>query len=132
MEVQLWLLPDGNAGLNERSAVVKLTYGRFAAIFMSDIEEYAMERLVAEKGAKWLSCDVLRYPHHGAAAMPAAMRSCMEPKLTLITSAASPDRAGKTCARTISRYVAYTNKHIIQLTTDGKSMVARYLTQFID
>ena len=132
MDIELWMLQDTSATLNERSAVLKLTYGRFAAIFMADIEEYAMKELVSVKGAEWLSCDLLRYPHHGASSMPAQMSSCMAPKLTVVTAGRTPDRAGKTCAKTISRYTAFTDSHIIQLTTDGKNMVARYVTEYVD
>jgi beta-lactamase superfamily II metal-dependent hydrolase len=60
------LNPPGNltSALNNNSVVLKLTYGKFSALFTGDMEQAAETRLVS-KNATALDVGVLKVGHHG-------------------------------------------------------------------
>lgn len=57
-------ISDSYSGLNNYSAVLKLSYGDKAFLFMGDAEE-EVEREILENGAD-ISADVLKVGHHGS------------------------------------------------------------------
>jgi len=62
------LTPEGyfrELAENDNSLVLRLTYGRFHALFTGDIEAAAEAELTADPGVD-LSADVLKAPHHGS------------------------------------------------------------------
>jgi beta-lactamase superfamily II metal-dependent hydrolase len=52
-------------GLNNRSVVLKLTYGEFSALLTGDIQEASEARLVSENSTA-LDVEVLKAGHHGS------------------------------------------------------------------
>ena len=56
---------DNEAGFNDNSVVLKLTYGEFSALLTGDMEERNEARLVSEN-TTGLDADVLKAGHHGS------------------------------------------------------------------
>jgi len=76
---------------NNNALVLMLTYGRFRMLFTGDIENEAIEELLA-RGPD-LDCDVVKLPHHGsrgALKLAAALR----PKYALVSAAPDGAREG--------------------------------------
>jgi competence protein ComEC len=63
--------PPAGFSSNNSSTVLRLTYGRFAALLTGDVEKPAQELILAS--GQDLGADVLKVPHHGSrgAALPA-------------------------------------------------------------
>lgn len=86
---------------------------------MADVEPYASQRLVMEKGAAWVRCDLFRYPHHGAQAIDPALATAVHPRITVVTSNGRVERPGKTTARRLTGITWFTEGRTLRLTTDG-------------
>ena len=80
-DVSVWVSPvafDGKSD-NDQSLITKVLYGGKSYLFMGDAESAELGKLIF--GAKNLTCDVLKLPHHGVydaqtfALMTAAMPS---------------------------------------------------------
>jgi len=127
-ELELWLLSSPYSSLNERSGVLRLTFGSFTALFTGDLEAYGFRSLMSEKGAEWLQTDLLKYPHHGVQAIPDEVKAEMQPPLSIVT-APKNYRAGKVCAEEISGTVAYTDKQMVHIITDGQVWIAEFVDQ---
>ena len=52
--------------LNETSAVMRLEYGEFRAIFLADIENEGVVRLLSQYKEVDLKCQLMKIAHHGA------------------------------------------------------------------
>lgn len=66
-QIDVMMKGDVNWDLNNRSAVMRLTYGDRSALFTGDISTEAQKRLMETVGAEGLRADILKYPHHMAA-----------------------------------------------------------------
>ena len=128
---ELWVLGNKRSDLNERSGVVRLSFGGFTALFMADTREYAHSQLLKEKGPEWLACDLFRYPHHGADALSEDFRAVLQPELIVLTTTPDNPKKGKVCAAEMA-YTVYTCYNILRLTTDGDSMKLEAITEYAD
>jgi competence protein ComEC len=62
----------GSEGLNDRSLVLRLTYGGKSVLFPGDLERPGEERLVSNAGPL-LKSDILLVPHHGSKGSSSAL-----------------------------------------------------------
>jgi competence protein ComEC len=78
-------LPETESCINNRSVVLKLTYGEVSFLLTGDIEEEA-ERALVEAGAD-LRSEVLKVPHHGSlTSSSTAFLDRTNPKLAVFTT----------------------------------------------
>ncbi|HHL40269.1 MAG TPA: DNA internalization-related competence protein ComEC/Rec2 [Deltaproteobacteria bacterium] len=98
--------PDPAGGdVNDRSLVMKLTYGRRSILFTGDISSDVERRLVAEAGPA-LRSDVLKAAHHGSGgSSSAAFIEAVSPGYAVV-SAGRDNRFGFPHAETLRRFAA--------------------------
>lgn len=78
------LLLDAAEAANDYSAVFRLSYGRFSALFLGDVSTAVEDALVARYGAG-LDVDLLKVAHHGSSTSTgAALLSQATPTLALL------------------------------------------------
>ena len=78
------VLLDASEAANDYSAVFRLTYGRFSALFLGDVSTAVEEMLVARYGAS-LDVDLLKVAHHGSATSTGAvLLSQTTPQVALV------------------------------------------------
>jgi competence protein ComEC len=76
---------DASQDANDLSVVFRLTYGRFAALFMGDAPAAVERRLVASHGNR-LEAQILKVGHHGSlTSTTAELLAAAEPRLALIS-----------------------------------------------
>jgi competence protein ComEC len=116
-----------NAGENNGSLVVKLTYGSISILFTGDIEQEA-ERFLLQSGRN-LRATILKVPHHGSRTSSSApFVRAIEPKVAVF-SVQRDSRFGHPHPLVVDRYTALgtqilrTDVHgAITLRTDGRSV----------
>lgn len=59
------VLPEASEAANDYSAVFRLTYGEFSALFLGDISTVVEDALVSRYGSR-LDVDLLKVAHHGS------------------------------------------------------------------
>jgi competence protein ComEC len=110
--VPLW--PQGYAGQcadpgdegNDNSIVLRLEYGRSAALLAGDIEADAERRLLSARGAL-LGAQVLKVPHHGSnTSSTEGLLQAVAPRLALI-SCGIENRYGFPAPPVLARYAAH-------------------------
>ena len=103
---------------NDRSAQMLLRYGERTLYFSADIEAEGMAVLAASAAEGELRADILKYPHHGKAALQDAFAAAVSPVFAVVTN---KDRGwgGQVWLR--NRRIPYVNTRVggVVLTTDG-------------
>ncbi len=124
-----------NAGENNCSLVVKLTYGTISILFTGDIEQEA-ERFLLQSGHN-LRATILKVPHHGSRTSSSApFVRAIDPRVAVF-SVQRDNRFGHPHPLVIDRYTALgthifrTDEHgAITVRTDGQSLwVKPYIGQ---
>ena len=107
-----------NFSCNNRSAVLLLRYGKRTMLFSSDIEIAGMKSIAATTEEGELRVDILRYPHHGKAALEWTFAKAVQPQFAVITNK-ERDWDGQIWLR--QRRIPYVNTRVggVVLTTDG-------------
>ena len=78
------LLLDASEAANDYSAVFRLSYGTFSALFLGDVSTAVEDALVARHGRE-LDVDLLKVAHHGSGTSTgAALLSQTTPALALV------------------------------------------------
>jgi competence protein ComEC len=116
-----------NAGENNCSLVVKLTYGTISFLFTGDIEQEA-ERSLLQSGQN-LRATILKVPHHGSLTSSSApFLRAIDPKVAVF-SVQRDNRFGHPHPLVVDRYTALgtqvlrTDAHgAITIRTDGQSL----------
>lgn len=118
------LLPE-NTGktINNRSLLALVTLGDSRLLMLADLETMGQQALL-DSGAD-VSADILKYPHHGHAAMNETLLAAIAPKLAVIT--AKPIRAPYALSQLEKRGIpaAHTDEAAVWLQTDGQVWVVR-------
>ena len=118
------LLPE-NTGktINNRSLLAMVTLGDSRLLMLADLETMGQQALL-DSGAD-VRADIVKYPHHGHAAMNAALLAAIAPKLAVIT--AKPTRAPYALAQLekLGIPAAHTDEAPVWLQTDGQVWVVR-------
>ena len=79
------ILAEEKTKHNNKSIVLKISYGNFCAIFSGDIES-EVEKVLVEKYKEKLDCDLLKVPHHGSdSSSTEAFIDTVTPKLAVIS-----------------------------------------------
>ncbi len=94
---------DPGYSANDNSVVLRLEYGRAAALLPGDIER-EVERLLVRGKSRWLRADLLKAPHHGSGtSSSAAFIRAVSPRLTVI-SCGLDNSFGIPPPRVVARY----------------------------
>ena len=79
-------LLETSAGMNNKSLVLKLTYGRRSLLFPGDLER-AGEEVVISRAGSLLKSDILLAPHHGSKySCSTAFLEMVRPRICIISS----------------------------------------------
>lgn len=79
------LLPEGSGKtINNRSLVSLVQLGSARMLMLSDLENMGQQALL--DSGNILDADILKYPHHGIAAMNATLLDAIHPSLAIITA----------------------------------------------
>ena len=126
-----------NAGENNCSLVIKLTYGSISILFTGDIEQEA-ERSLLQSGQN-LRATILKVPHHGSRTSSSALFvRAIDPQVAVF-SVQRDNRFGHPHPLVVDRYTALgtqilrTDAHgAITLRTDGRSVwIEPYLSESV-
>ncbi len=94
---------------------------RWLAFLLADMEAQGQQALLMS-GAE-CSSDILKYPHHGLAAMNETLLRAISPSAAIIT--AQPGKANEALAQldALGIQAVYTGESMIRLRTDGRIWV---------
>ncbi|MBA4179304.1 MAG: DNA internalization-related competence protein ComEC/Rec2 [Anaerolinea sp.] len=118
----LWPPPDYETKqLNDRSVVLRVTYGEVSMLLTGDFEAAAQLALMARGD---VSADVLKVPHHGSKTSSAAFLKAVDPALAVI-SVGDKNRFGHPAEETLealsgTRLLRTDQDGRVTVTTDGK------------
>lgn len=103
---------------NNRSAQLLLRYGERSILFSADIEWAGMRALALSAEEGELRADILKYPHHGKAALHIYYAEAVRPLFSVVTNKAR-DWEGQRWLR--DHHVPYVNTRVggVILRTDG-------------
>ena len=107
-----------NYSCNNRSAVLLLRYGERTLLFTSDIEIAGMKAMAATTEDGEIRADILKYPHHGKAALEWTFAKAVQPLYCVVTG---KDRGWDGQTWLTQNRVPYINTRVcgVVLTTDG-------------
>ena len=125
---QITLILPENTGktINNRSLLALVTLGDARMLMLADLESMGQQALL-DSGDD-VHADILKYPHHGHAAMNQALLTTIAPKLAIIT--AKPTRAPYALAQLDAMAIptAHTDECGLLLQTDGQVWILQNLT----
>lgn len=125
---QITLILPENTGktVNNRSLLALVTLGDARMLMLADLESMGQQALL-DSGDD-VNADILKYPHHGHAAMNQALLTAIAPKLAIIT--AKPTRAPYALAQLEAMAIpaAHTDECGLLLQTDGQVWILQNLT----
>lgn len=125
---QITLILPENTGktINNRSLLALVALGDARMLMLADIEAMGQQALL-DSGDD-VRADILKYPHHGHAAMNQALLTAIAPKLDIIT--AKPTHAPYALAQldTLGIPAAHTDESGLLLRTDGQVWILQNLT----
>ena len=122
---QITLILPENTGktVNNRSLLALVTLGDARMLMLADLESMGQQALL-DSGDD-VHADILKYPHHGHAAMNQALLTTIAPKLT-IKSTRAPYALAQLDAMAI--HAAHTDECGLLLQTDGQVWILQNLT----
>jgi hypothetical protein len=82
----VWLKGDDTWTLNNRSAVIRLQYGRRNMLFAADAEYQLQKRLTEVIAPELLDIEVIKYPHHGITPCNSEFLDVVDPKFAIVTN----------------------------------------------
>lgn len=125
---QITLILPENTGktVNNRSLLVLVTLGDARMLMLADLESMGQQALLDSSDD--VRADILKYPHHGHAAMNQTLLTAIAPKLAIIT--AKPTRAPYALAQldAMAIHAAHTDECGLLLQTDGQVWILQNLT----
>lgn len=125
---QITLILPENTGktVNNRSLLALVTRGDARMLMLADLESMGQQALL-DSGDD-VHADILKYPHHGHAAMNQTLLTTIAPKLAIIT--AKPTRAPYAFAQLDAMAIpaAHTDECGLLLQTDGQVWILQNLT----
>lgn len=124
---QITLILPENTGktVNNRSLLALVTLGDARMLMLADLESMGQQALL-DSGDD-VHADILKYPHHGHAAMNQALLTAIAPKLAIIT--AKPTRAPYALAQLDAMAIpaAHTDECGLLLQSDGQVWILQNL-----
>lgn len=125
---QITLILPENTGktVNNRSLLALVTLGDARMLMLADLESMGQQAL--RDSGDDVHADILKYPHHGHAAMNQALLTTIAPKLAIIT--AKPTRAPYALTQLDAMAIpaAHTDECGLLLQTDGQVWILQNLT----
>lgn len=123
--VEILVLQNSEAELdiNNRSAVMKVTYGNRSILFTADMEWPGQDAMVRRLGenAGILKSDILKYPHHAKSDLNTPFFEAVNADLAVVTSLEGRKDAGQygLQRRCLPAVFTASKEYYIHLVTDG-------------
>lgn len=125
--VEISEVGDGFDELNDESVIVKVTLGKFSALFTGDAEALVENKLLKTyEKSKWLDVDFFKAAHHGSrTSNTLGFLKAMSPATVVISSGAGndyghPHQEALSSYNTVKATVYNTAENgVVTLTTDG-------------
>ena len=108
--------------LNNRSAMVRLTYGERTILLAADVETAAQNALL-ETAPELLAVDILKYPHHGVTKAGWNFLKNVNAQLCVITDNRSNTKEARKDADKRGMAQVFTAYGMVRLRTDGQIWV---------
>ncbi len=128
--VEILVLQNNEAELdiNNRSSVMKVTYGNRSILFTADMEWLGQDAMVRRLGenAGILKSDILKYPHHAKSDLNTPFFEAVNPGLAVVTSLEGRKDAGQygLQRRCLPAVFTASKEYYIHLVTDGDYWLA--------
>lgn len=126
--IDVWLKGDDSWDLNNRSAQMRVQYGERTALFTADMESKLQNRILEVIPAELLDIDVLKYPHHGLAAVSKEYLAATTPLFAVITNnGGKTSRSARAALNSAKVPFAITVPGYVALFTDGETWLVQRL-----
>ncbi len=108
--------------VNNRSALMMISYGDRRILFTADIEFPGQEAMIARIDPELLKCDIVKYPHHAKSYIYPPFFDAMDAKLAIVTAFEGRPDAGQRdlSNRRIPTVYTSVKGRFIHLATDGE------------
>ena len=116
---------------NDRSAMLKVQYGKRSILFTGDIEGRAQKSYAAEPPACGLDVDILKYPHHGIGRIDLNLLDMISPEITLINGGKDSGETGREFMKKKRLPFLVGYKGLTRMRTDGEIWVIDYLDEIV-
>ena len=107
--------------INNRSAVMRVTYGSRSILFTADMEWLGQDAMVKRVDPSLLKCDIVKYPHHAKSDLNTPFFEAMDASLAVVTSLEGRKDAGQygLQRRCLPAVFTASKDAYIHLVTDG-------------
>lgn len=120
---------DKSFTINDQSAMLLLTYGERTILFTGDVENRAQKSYALDPPPCGLKADILKYPHHGQAALLKGFYEAISPELTIMNGALDVMDGGKAFVKKKNLLYLFSVRGLTRMRTDGHIWVVDYLPE---
>lgn len=113
--------------LNNKSSVMKLTYGERTMLFTADVENRGQAFLADVLPKEYLDAEILKFPHHGLEPLNPAFHEAVTPEYCIITNTNRNYHTAYELRRSQIPYL-FTVSGYVHLVTDGQVWFVELLT----
>ncbi len=115
--------------LNDRSAMLLITYGERTILFTGDVENRAQKSYALDPPPCGLKADILKYPHHGLTPPVKGFFAEVSPELAFLNGAANVMDQSKRYLKKREIPFLFSYKGLTRMRTDGSIWVVDYLEE---
>lgn len=121
MRMEVWRDVEDTWSVNDRSAVLRVTFGERSFLILADADKKEQKRLYEAAAPDFLRSEILRYPHHGKAAMNENLYQAVRPLFVVVTNYNHMNDRENASYWLGCKHVptAYTVSPYVRLLTDG-------------
>ena len=121
-ELNVIQVGEADWNINEKSAIMRLSFGECSMLFMADTQPRTFAALAAMPDTSMIDADILKYPHHGVEILTQDFLEASSPLYAIITNT---DRVTDAIALLDSCAIPYalTGQGAVHCVTDGSVWV---------
>ena len=121
VEIRVLQNNEEELDINNRSAVMKITYGSRSILFTADMEWLGQDAMIKRVDPAVLKCDIVKYPHHAKSDMNSAFFDALGAQLAVVTSLEGRKDEGQYALqrRCLPAVFTASKDSYIHLVTDG-------------